>query len=68
MLSDNIFLDREIGNYDQNGRFQTEEEAKSLDEKMWTELTDRYSEEYCFRISVMDKKGILNKVLEMCEK
>ena len=54
--------------YDATGRYQTEEQARTIDEEMWTELIAHYPPELCCRISALDKDAILAKVLEVSDK
>ncbi len=64
----NIFLDRGDKMYDGNGRYQTEEEARKIDEEMWNTLVQYYKPETYCRIPYKDKDAILNKILEIADK
>lgn len=62
----NIFLERDLSlPYDENGRYQTKEEAIAMDEDMWQELLAHYPAELCCRIRVTNQEAMLNKILEV---
>lgn len=64
----NIFIERMPEKYDNIGRYQTEEEAKNMDEVIWDLLVNHYPKEQYCRIPYKNKQEILDKVLEVCEK
>ena len=59
----NIFLDRSGKPYKQEGRYQTEEEAKALDEFIWQELLSHYGSDKVNIFHYQDRRGILDKVI-----
>ena len=63
----NIFLERGDKTYHQDGRYQTESEARQFDNDIWDLLVDFYGSNLV-RIPYNDKEAILNKVLEVCDK
>lgn len=64
----NIFLERGDKTYDPNGRYQTEDQARKMDDEMWEMLISHYPPEQCCRIPYKHKDAILAKVLEVCDK
>lgn len=53
----NVFIDRNGKKYDPAGRYQTEEQAKELDHKIWSALTNLYTFDslYVFNFQEYDK-------------
>lgn len=64
----NIFLERGNKTYDSNGRYQTEDEAREMDNIMWNQLISYYSPEQCSKIPFFNKEEILQKVLDIIDK
>lgn len=64
----NIFLERGDKPYHAEGRYQTEEEARKIDEELWNQLTYYYLPKDYIRIPYNNKDAILAKVLEVIEK
>lgn len=64
----NIFIDRGEKSYVSEGRYQTEEEAREMDNGIWEKLISLYPPEMCCRMNYLDKDAILAKVLEVCDK
>lgn len=63
-----IFLDRGNKVYDPNGRYQTEDQAKTIDTELWEALVKYYPAEMYCKIPFQDKEQILQKVLELADK
>ena len=63
----NIFLERGDKEYVAEGRYQTEEEARSLDVEIYEYLMEKY-EGNVIKIPYTDKQLILDTVLKYCDK
>lgn len=64
----NIFLDRGDKTYHQDGRYQTEQEAREFDIDMLNDLTSFYGSEKIVVLPYNDKEEILKRVIEACQK
>ena len=64
----NIFLERGDKPYHQDGRYQTEEEARQFDSDMYSDLCNFYKTKQTVKIPYNDKEAILAQVLEVCDK
>lgn len=64
----NIMLERGEKPYHTEGRYQTEAEARLMDEEIWNELTSHYPPEQCVRIPYDQKEKILETVLSVISK